>query len=107
LAAGWQPAAGRWRLAEISPAVSETTAMTARTERTPRIGTDPAAPFRIARMGLPAAAAPSQPERSSISWLSPVFLGLWALGATLLLAAYARSYSRIRHRLRSRPRVGG
>ena len=34
LAAGWEPAAGRWRLAQVPPAVSATMARTERTERT-------------------------------------------------------------------------
>src|ERR1700681_1323939 len=66
LAAGWEPAAGRWRLAEISPAVSSPTQRTAGTETTPTIGrAETAVPVRIARMGLPVAVAPSGPEESS------------------------------------------
>ncbi|HSS78332.1 MAG TPA: M56 family metallopeptidase [Thermoanaerobaculia bacterium] len=106
LAAGWEPAAGRWRLAEASPAASATMERTAGTEGTPGIGrAETALPFRIARKGLPVAAVPSRPEKSSS--LPAAFLGLWALGATILVGAYARSYSRIRQRLRSRPRVVG
>src|SRR6185312_8808348 len=84
LAAGWEPAAGRWRLAAASPAAS----------------------VRVAREGLPVAAAPGA-EQPSTSWLPSVFLAFWALGATLLVGAYTRSFSRIRQRLRSRPRVVG
>ncbi|HEV7507955.1 MAG TPA: M56 family metallopeptidase [Thermoanaerobaculia bacterium] len=108
LAAGWEPAAGRWRLAEISPtapAVMETSERTARTEGTSRTGMD--VPFRVAPAAISDAAVPSRPERSSSSSLPAAFLGLWALGATLLLGTYARSFSRIQQRLRSRPRVVG
>jgi beta-lactamase regulating signal transducer with metallopeptidase domain len=106
LAAGWEPAAGRWRLPEVSPAAPVTTATTARTETTPGIRrTETAAPFRVAPPAISVAAAPSRPEKTS--GLPAAFLGLWALGATVLLGAYARSYSHIRHRLRSRPRVVG
>src|SRR6202163_2872805 len=61
LAAGWEPAAGRGCVPEIAPAVSKTTVMTAGPKRTQSIGTEPAAPFRIARLDLPVAAVPSQP----------------------------------------------
>src|SRR5436853_7242843 len=47
LAAGWEPAAGRWSLAQAPPALS-TTARTERIERTAPVGrTEPAVPFRI------------------------------------------------------------
>src|SRR5882672_7525493 len=53
LAAGWEPAAGRWRLTAASPA-SITTTTTAGTERTPRTkGGEAPAPIRIARTGFP------------------------------------------------------
>lgn len=108
LAAGWEPAAGHWRLAEISPAAPVTAAGTARTagtERTPRI--EWAAPVRVAQTAILAQTAPSRPEPSSSSSLPVALLGFWVLGATLLVGAYARSFSRIRQRLRSRPRVVG
>lgn len=110
LAAGWEPAAGRWRLAAVSPAASvmaDKTDQTVWTDRTDRKSTvEAAAPLRVAGEGLPVAAAPGS-ERPSTSWLPSVFLGFWALGVTLLVGAYARSFSRIRQRLRSRPRVVG
>ncbi|MBW8875236.1 MAG: hypothetical protein JF614_09750 [Acidobacteria bacterium] len=111
VAAGWEPVAGRWRLAEASPAVSATTeriAETAGTEGTATAGrTGPAVPVRLARTGLLAVAAPSTPERSFSPSPSTMALALWALGATVLMGGYVRSYSRIRHRLRTRPRVVG
>ncbi|HSS52116.1 MAG TPA: hypothetical protein VLX28_24505, partial [Thermoanaerobaculia bacterium] len=110
LAAGWEPAAGRWRLAaEPSPAATVTTEGTARTTGTERTQTlrrtEPA--LLVAPLAISDAAALSRPEPSSSSSLPTAFLGLWALGATLLVGAYARSFSRIRQRLRSRPRVVG
>jgi beta-lactamase regulating signal transducer with metallopeptidase domain len=107
LAAGWEPAAGRWRLAEVSPAASVMADRTDRTDRTARTDRKSTVELLwVARTGLPVAAAPG-PERASSPWLPGAFLGLWALGATLLVGAYARSHSRIRQRLRSRPRVVG
>jgi beta-lactamase regulating signal transducer with metallopeptidase domain len=111
LAAGWEPAAGRWRLAAASPAAPvvtemEGTARTAGTAGTSRIGrTETAEPF--ATRAISDVVAPSRPEPSSSSWVPTAFLGFWALGVTLLVGAYARSFSRIRQRLRSRPRVVG
>jgi beta-lactamase regulating signal transducer with metallopeptidase domain len=111
LAAGWEPAAGRWRLAGASPAASVTTEMegtagTAGTAGTSRIGrTETAVPF--ATRAISDVVAPSRPEPSSSSSLPTALLGFWALGATLLVGAYVRSFSRIRQRLRSRPRVVG
>ncbi|MFY9821178.1 MAG: M56 family metallopeptidase [Thermoanaerobaculia bacterium] len=101
LAAGWEPAAGRWRLAAAPPVAS---AMADRTDWTDRV---PAEAFRVAPAAVPVAAAPARPEpRPASSWPAAL-LALWALGATLLLGAYARSFSRIQQRLRSRPRVVG
>lgn len=109
LAAGWEPAAGRWRLAEASPAAPVMTEGTARTttavgtSRTAR--TETAEPFVL--KAIPVAAVPSRPEPSAKSSLPIALLGFWALGAALLVGTYARSFSRIRQRLRSRPRVVG
>jgi beta-lactamase regulating signal transducer with metallopeptidase domain len=108
LAAGWEPAAGRWRLAGIPPVAApmmemmERTEGTARTERTPRTAVR-VEPLRIVAPASPAAMAPSP----AAPWLPTAVLGFWALGAAVLLGAYARSFSRIRRRLRSRPRVVG
>jgi len=104
LAAGWEPAAGRWRLTEASPAasaVADRSDRTDRTDQTYKPAVEAAVPFRIA----PVALAPIRPAKPSS--LPTAFLGLWALVATILLGAYVRSYSRIRQRLRSRPRVVG
>ncbi|HYX25046.1 MAG TPA: M56 family metallopeptidase, partial [Thermoanaerobaculia bacterium] len=107
LAAGWEPAAGRWSLAQAPAAELTMTNRTNRTDQTDRVS---AAAFRMAPAALTVAAAPSRPERSASSsrpTLPAVALGLWALGAAVLLGAYVRSYARIRHRLRTRPRVVG
>ena len=101
LAAGWEPAAGRWRLTEASPAASAVADRSDRTDRTYKPAVEAVVPFRIA----PVALAPIRPAEPSN--LPTAFLGLWVLGAIFLLGAYARSYSRIRQRLRSRPRVVG
>src|SRR3954449_5225132 len=79
LVAGWEPAAGRWSLAQ-APAAELT--MTNRTDQTDRVS---AAAFRMAPADLPvapAAAVPSTPERSaspSRPTLPAIALALWAL----------------------------
>src|ERR1700704_4949126 len=82
LAAGWEPAAGRWRLAAVSPAAStapvttEGTERAAGTEGTPRIGRiETAAPVRMARAAIPAQTALGRPEPSASSSLPAAFLG--------------------------------
>src|SRR4051812_34032619 len=111
LAAGWEPAAGRWNLAAASPAaftIADRTDRSDRSDRADRMSAaDAAVPFRMAPAALAVAAAPARPEpRPASSW-PMAFLGFWVLGAALFLGAYARSFSRIRQRLRSRPRVVG
>src|SRR3954454_3807019 len=111
LAAGWEPAAGRWNLAAASPAaftIADPTDRTDWSDRADRVSaTDAAVPFRMAPAAFAVAAAPARPEpRPASSW-PMAFLGFWVLGAALFLGAYARSFSRIRQRLRSRPRVVG
>jgi beta-lactamase regulating signal transducer with metallopeptidase domain len=106
LAAGWQPVAGQWRLADLggtavgvavphesvpvqvgAPILTiQSHAVRARIEHRPA---PPVAPTR----SLPSAAA--------------LILGVWALGALALLAAFGRSYLRLSDRLRGRPRVVG
>ena len=111
LAAGWQPLAGQWKLADLGgvaavsaqmenvPARAETIpslTMTSHAVRaknnlpvTPGVELTAAAPVRT----LPSAAA--------------LILGVWALGALVLLAAFGRSFLRLGQRLRSRPRIVG
>src|SRR5436305_13919883 len=105
LAAGWEPAAGRWRLAEASPAVSATMEETAGAATTEK--TVPVSPIRLARPALPVTLPALQPEPSLRPTLPVALLALWGLGAAVLLGAYVNAYSRIRHRLRTRPRVVG
>ncbi|HEX4962888.1 MAG TPA: M56 family metallopeptidase [Thermoanaerobaculia bacterium] len=107
LGAGWQPAAGTWRLAQERPAVAGIPAEIEGTVTTAPVTRSVAAPHRFARMNPPAAAVPSAPEAASNSTIPTALLGLWALGAAVLAGAYVRSYSRIRRRLRTRPRVVG
>lgn len=106
LAAGWQPLAGRWNLAETSPAAvtAPVAPPTARVLAVPGGETRrsiPATPA-VERVATPA------PVRS---WgrlsLPALALGAWALGALLLLASFGRSYLRLGRRLRTRPRVVG
>jgi beta-lactamase regulating signal transducer with metallopeptidase domain len=106
LAAGWQPVAGQWRLAELGGTAASVAALQeavpvqagAPTLRIPshsvrvRIENRPAPPV-----------APSRPLPSA----SALILGVWALGALALLAAFGRSYLRLSDRLRGRPRVVG
>ncbi|HEY0557041.1 MAG TPA: M56 family metallopeptidase [Thermoanaerobaculia bacterium] len=104
LAAGWQPLAGRWNLAAPAqvassleatqgPVIPATTSV-----ETVRV------PVRAIRVTAPAAVPPAALPRVAASTL---ILGVWALGALVLLAASGRSVFRLGRRLRSRPRVVG
>src|SRR5258706_13959671 len=65
LAAGWEPAAGRWRLTEVSPAASVMTDRTDRTDQADRASAmETPEPIRIARTDLPVAMVPSQPKKT-------------------------------------------
>jgi beta-lactamase regulating signal transducer with metallopeptidase domain len=109
LAAGWQPLAGRWNLAaptvpESAVAAYEAPTPAARVLAVPALPasevlTAPAHRISVAKPVLPAAPA-------SLS-MSRIVLGLWALVASVLLAASARSVFRLGRRLRARPRVVG
>jgi beta-lactamase regulating signal transducer with metallopeptidase domain len=110
-AAGWEPAAGRWRLAQAPqtlPATVEAMATPVIREAAPR-----AMPFRFAPPTVPAPAPVAVREAPAPAALSfhlsvpSMILGLWALGAAVLLGAYGRSYLKIQRRLRTRPRVVG
>jgi beta-lactamase regulating signal transducer with metallopeptidase domain len=110
LAAGWEPVAGRWGLANLSaPVVAEERLVPSRTEANPA----PALrPLRSVRSGLPAAPrpeieAPAPMARLSMPSIPAMVLGMWALGVCLLLAGYVRSHSLLRRRLKARPRVVG
>ncbi len=107
LAAGWQPIAGRWNLADPAPASTISQAPM------PAVGV-PSIPVRAALPSTPSAPFQSRVvERTAASPAAPrltasaLILGVWALGALVLLAASARSVLRLSRRLRSRPRVVG
>lgn len=119
-AAGWEPAAGRWRLAQAPqtlPAAVEAVATEAVATPALREAAPPAVPFRFSPRAVPAPApvpvrtatkAPAAPAAFSFHpSVSSIVLGLWALGAAVLLGAYGRSYLKIQRRLRTRPRVVG
>jgi beta-lactamase regulating signal transducer with metallopeptidase domain/predicted nucleic acid-binding Zn-ribbon protein len=111
LAAGWQPLAGQWRLADLggTAAVMVPSEPVGAGLVPARVGEGSA--FTIEshavrarienRTALPAAPTRSLPSAAALA------LGAWALGALVLLAAFGRSYLRLSHRLRSRPRVVG
>src|SRR5262245_55254959 len=95
-AAGWEPAAGRWRLAQTPqtvPAAAESVVIPA--APVAREAAPPSVPFRFAPRTLPvpapvaapvavqnAPAPASLPFRPSVPGM---VLGLWALGAAVLL----------------------
>lgn len=58
---------------------------------------------RVEALSSPAAAAPVRTFPSAAA----LILGVWALGALVLLAAFGRSFLRLGQRLRSRPRIVG
>lgn len=107
LAAGWEPVAGRWGLADLAaPAAQMEEAVI------PVPSVAPPAPVRVRPVA--AAAAPSRlPEapapayRFSMPSIPSMALGVWALGALLLLARYVLSFARLGRRLKRRPRVVG
>ncbi|HEV2847044.1 MAG TPA: M56 family metallopeptidase [Thermoanaerobaculia bacterium] len=103
-AAGWEPLAGRWGIADL-PATSATASIEERAM--PRVRAE--AP-RVSLLEVPAAPVPAPSSRLSqlsLPSVPSVALGLWALGASLLLAVYGASFLRLRQRLRPRPRVIG
>ena len=111
LAAGWQPLAGQWKLADLGGVA----AVAAQTENVPaRAEAIPSLTMRShavrAKNNLPVtpgaeltAAAPVRTLPSAAT----LILGVWALGALVLLAAFGRSFLRLGQRLRGRPRVVG
>ncbi len=111
LAAGWQPLAGQWRLADLGGTAASVAIPQPEMGSVPvRMGHSPfpAIPSHAVRAksesrpALPAAApARFLPSASSLA------LGAWALGALVLLTAFGRSYLRLGRRLSSRPRVVG
>ncbi len=106
-AAGWEPLAGRWGLAS-GPAEPAVSASVVAGERTP--APLPVSAFRteIPRVKVADAPAPAPAFRMpSIPSMPSLALGVWALGAALLLAGYGASFLRLRRRLRPRPRVVG
>jgi beta-lactamase regulating signal transducer with metallopeptidase domain len=111
LAAGWQPLAGQWHLAdlggmaaeaerpEIAPIQTEAIPVPAIQSHEVRARVEDPRPLPMA----PAAVAPVQ----TLLPASALILGAWALGALVLLAAFGRSFLRLGQRLRSRPRIVG
>ncbi|MEA2601224.1 MAG: hypothetical protein QOF89_2216 [Acidobacteriota bacterium] len=113
LAAGWEPAAGRWRLAQAPQALPPVAEAVVAPPAPAREVAPPAVPFRFvprpARVSAPVAVQEA-PVPASFSFhpsMPSIVLGLWALGAAVLLGAYGRSYLKIQRRLRTRPRVVG
>jgi beta-lactamase regulating signal transducer with metallopeptidase domain len=104
LAAGWEPVAGRWGLADLArPAVQleETVAPLPSLSPSVSVRVRPA-PSRIAETP-----APPPSFRLSMPSLPALALGVWAFGALLLLAGYVRSFVHLGRRLKRRPRVVG
>ncbi len=115
LAAGWQPLAGQWKLADLGGVVATVDPVT-----NGNVG-EGLVPSRVG--GIPAPTLKSNPVRAEVEDLSsptvvpaPVrtlpsaaalILGIWALGALVLLAAFGRSFLRLGQRLRGRPRIVG
>jgi beta-lactamase regulating signal transducer with metallopeptidase domain len=110
LAAGWQPLAGQWRLADLGATSVTMPSESIGAGLVPaRVGEIPILMIQSSsvrakienRPALPAAPSRSLPSAASLA------LSAWALCALVLLAAFGRSYLRLSHRLRSRPRVVG
>ena len=100
VAAGFEPAAGRWSLP------SATVQAVAATSPGSSVPVQDAAPYFPEPPRPVTVSAPSQTQLLLPS-APATALGIWALGACLLLAAYGRSHLRLRNRLRNRPRVVG
>ncbi len=109
LAAGWQPLAGHWRLADLDgtaaavaiPRESALVPVRMAASPTPKIQSHS---VRAIPKALPA--PPAAPTRSLPS-IAALALSAWALGALVLLTAFGRSYLRLGRRLHNRPRVVG
>ena len=118
LAAGWQPLAGQWKLADLG-GLAATASLD--TPTTNEIVGEGLVPSRVG--AIPAPTLKSHAVRARVEGLSsptivpaPVrtlpsaaalILGAWALGALVLLAAFGRSFLRLGKRLRGRPRIVG
>jgi len=104
LAAGWEPLAGSWGLPSASAApAAETSAPAPLAPRSPKATVFAAAP---AWTPEPLVARTTEAPTVPVS-LPGVVLGVWALGALLLIARYAHSFARLGRRLKDRPRVVG
>ncbi|MFL6194207.1 MAG: M56 family metallopeptidase [Thermoanaerobaculia bacterium] len=112
LASGWEPAGGKWSMADADaarPAASAAVVETAPLAELPAVR-----PVRTARKAVPALPADlalAAPSPAAPRWempsVSAVALGVWALGALILLASLSGSVLRLGRRLRVRPRVVG
>lgn len=115
LAAGWEPVAGRWGLADFAAPAAAPVAVAAPSpglspkvpEMEPaRRSAEPVAVRPVAAVVRPVR-LPEAPAPAFRLSASAVALGVWALGAAFLLAGYVRSFARLGHRLQRRPRVIG
>ncbi|MEO6193493.1 MAG: M56 family metallopeptidase [Thermoanaerobaculia bacterium] len=115
LAAGWQPLAGQWKLADLGGAAAVSTAnenvgaglVPAREGASPSPTlTSHAVRAKIEDLSSPTVFPAAVPVRTLPS-AAALILGVWALGALVLLAAFGRSFLRLGQRLRSRPRIVG
>lgn len=104
MAAGWEPVAGRWGLADLTaPAIQ------AEAAAVPVPSVSPSVPVRVSPAPPRIAEPPAPPPafRLSLPSVPALALGVWACGALLLLAGYVRSFTHLGRRLRRRPRVVG
>jgi len=107
IAAGWEPMAGRWNLADLAaPAVQAEETVTPLPSRSPSV----AVPVRLlvtAEVPSRFTETPAPRPRLSLPSVPALALGAWAAVALLLLAGYVRSFARLGRRLKNRPRVIG
>ncbi|HEY2295995.1 MAG TPA: M56 family metallopeptidase [Thermoanaerobaculia bacterium] len=110
LAAGWQPLAGQWRLADLGGAAVTMPSKPVGAGLVPtrvEASSISAIPSHSVRAKSEALQAPPAAPTRSLPSIATLILAAWALGALVLLAAFGRSYLRLGRRLRSRPRVVG
>lgn len=105
-AAGWEPLAGRWGMADLPVSAAAYVEEGSAPSREVTIPAVRAQASRVEAVPAPPAPAP-EAFRLSLPSLPALGLGVWALGASLLLAGYGASFLRLRRRLRPRPRVVG
>lgn len=107
LAAGWEPMAGRWNLADLAaPAVQAEGTVAPLPSRSPSVAI-PVRPPVTAEVPSRFIETPAPRPRLSLPSVPALALGAWAAVALLLLAGYVRSFARLGRRLKNRPRVIG